>query len=104
MKNETCYEWTSEEIDENGDIQNSDFSEDLKGLLCFHEQSHDLGLVRNVGNDEDGLLDRSWAYVLPDGSLDTHFRDVDGKPQVKVPKRFLKEFGRFRLTFPASRV
>ncbi|MEI7892006.1 MAG: hypothetical protein WCI05_02880 [Myxococcales bacterium] len=47
-----------------------------------------LGLVRDVGNDWNGLTDRQWAYVDADGTLPDTF---DGG--ASIPKRFLKEIG-----------
>jgi hypothetical protein len=44
-----------------------------------------LGLVRDRGNDLEGLLDRQWAYV-EDGKLPEYF---DGG--ILVPAKFHKE-------------
>lgn len=94
MRNTTTYEWTCEVIvdDENPDYQDivdSDFgdsleevqrrgeSNDIEGTICRY------GLVKNVGNEDDGLQERTWAYVDENGKLPEEFENGD-----KVPKRF----------------
>ena len=48
----------------------------------------DFGLVRDEGNEIDGLTDRYWAYVKG-GKLPEYFSDSMGVPiKIKVPKRF----------------
>ena len=64
-----------------------DFADcDLREALQDHGSR--LVLVRDVGNDIDGLTDRQRAYVV-DGVMPTHF---DGGRE--VPKPFLNEFAR----------
>lgn len=88
---ETKYEWTFESVDEFGDIVDSDFSESLSGFDKGQHQGEDLGLVRNEGDEINGLQDRFFAYVK-DGKLPDHF---DDHPNMKVPKRYHKELERF---------
>ena len=45
-----------------------------------------VGLMRDVGNDVDGLADRQWAYLDADGALPDEF---DGG--ASIPRRFFKE-------------
>ena len=91
MRNETTYEWTLEVINKDGDIEESLFENTLKDINRYADFGGVIGenimvaLVKNVGNDEDGILDRTWAYI-EDGSLNELF--LDG---TKVPKRFIKE-------------
>lgn len=50
-----------------------------------------IGLVRDVGNDEEGLVDRQWAY-LKDGKLPERFDWGGGEDGgAKVPARYHKE-------------
>ena len=50
-----------------------------------------LGLTRNIGNDAEGLIDRTWAYV-ENGKLQEYFQTAGGSDDTKVPARFHKEF------------
>jgi len=51
-----------------------------------------LVLVRDVGSNDAGLLDRSWAYVSG-RKLPTHFRNALGNAtQHRVPQKFFREF------------
>ena len=94
----TEYEWTLEPIDEHGDIIDADFSETLTPLKQWGDAAalnpeatrQDLGLVRTVGNDDEGVVERTWAYGTADG-LPAEFEDGH-----TVPQRFFKEFARNR--------
>lgn len=90
MRNTIKYEWTLEEID-NGDVVDSDFSDTLtfdKSLLGMNTL---LGLVRNEGNENDGVTDRLWAYVK-DGKLPEYFTNANGQTvSYKVPVKFHNE-------------
>jgi len=87
------YEWSIESVDIYDDIQDSDFSEKLSSF-SKSDLDHDpenpeyhkaLVLVRNVGNEDDGLQDREWAYVINKQLPKVFDRGAD------VPKRFHKE-------------
>jgi hypothetical protein len=53
---------------------------------------HRIGLVRDRGNDIEGIIDRQWAYVGPDGKLPTHFDWCGGETGgAMVPARYHKE-------------
>jgi len=81
------YEWTAEQIDQHGDIQDSDYQDNLKSLdTIARYQFVDIGLVKNTGDEANGITDRTWAYIESE-TLPTHF--MDGS---KVPQRFHKEF------------
>lgn len=86
---EIIYEWSVEVEDENGDIVESEFATTLNSLL---EYEGNIVLVRRVGSEEDGEVDRLWAYV-EDGKLPEYFSDGSNvKIEVRVPKRFHKEY------------
>jgi len=84
------FEWVIEGVDEFGDIQDVNHTDSLKKALEVAEivktewPRVEIGLVRDRGDEIDGLQDRQWAY-LTDGVLPTKF---DGGAQ--VPKRFLE--------------
>ena len=92
MRNEITYEWTLETLD-NGDIVDSDFSDTLSFNKAYLP-GNDLGLCRVLGNERDGVVDTTWAYVK-DGKLDTHFRDSAGSEISKVPQRFHTELAKY---------
>jgi hypothetical protein len=90
------YEWVTEEV-EDTDLENE---VDVISMIHYDtfrkaaERAEDLraqgkqamvGLVRDVGNEIDGLTDRQWAYI-EDGQLPEKF---DGG--ARVPKRFMVE-------------
>lgn len=89
MRSTIQYEWVAEPMDKYDDIIDPIFCDTYIDARKYKVADFDgcvkieIGLVRNLGNDEDGLLDRQYAY-----SLDTEF---DGG--AKIPKRFLKERG-----------
>jgi hypothetical protein len=90
------YEWTLETL-EDGDIIESEFTNDEK--LTFKKEyltdNTDLGLVRNEGNDNEGLTDRLWAYVK-DGKLPEFFCNERNEPTgFMIPARFHKELNRY---------
>lgn len=89
MQTKVNYEWTLETLDD-GDIIDSDFAD----KLTFDKDDlvgKDLGLVRDEGNEADGITDRLWAYVK-DGNLPEYFSDSMGTPiAIKVPQRFHNE-------------
>ena len=82
------YEWVVEEHDQYGDIIDPLFFETYKeaireSLDCVGY--YEIALVRNTGNDEDGLTDRQYAYVNDD-ELPEEF-DLGNR----VPARFHSE-------------
>ena len=88
MRNEVHYEWCWEYSDEHGDIEDLNHGDTLKDLGAAWEDNlykAELTLIRNVGNDIEGLLDRTYAYPQ-NGKLPEFFEDGE-----KVPKRFQKE-------------
>jgi hypothetical protein len=84
------YEWSLEYIDKSGDIIHSDFANKVSDF-GLNVLSGRLCLVRNTGNEIDGLQDRQWAYVK-DGKLPVFFEDSAGnETAIKVPARFHAE-------------
>lgn len=95
---QTIYEWTCEIVQNDPnpdyrDILDANFGESLNELMFWGNQTHDdydegeifvrYGLVKNVGNDDEGVVDRTWAYLNEDGSTPNEFENGD-----PVPKRF----------------
>lgn len=88
----TTYEWTFE-VTEEGNIIDSDFRDVLADLDITLKG--DLGLVRNEGDEVNGLTDRLWAYVK-DGELPDYFSDALGNvTSYKVPIRYKYELIKF---------
>lgn len=85
---QTYYEWTVEEENDDGDIVDSFFFDTLAEAVKFG--SGTIGLVRNAGSESEGVEDRQWAYPV-DGKLPDFF---DGG--AKVPGRFTKEWAALR--------
>jgi len=96
MRNEVKYEWCYEIIETvSGDIIDHDFSESLANMATptlEPGQHFDLCLIRDEGNNDDGLQERLYAYVKR-GILPAMFSNVTGLPvAVNVPKKFQQEF------------
>ena len=100
MKNQVNYEWDMELADNPfvdaagdiiADIIDHDFADKLKDLKDPHPprdgEHHRLVLVRSTGNEDEGVIDRQWAYLDDAGNLPAVF-DYGAK----VPKRFHREF------------
>jgi len=95
MRNTIYYEWTLEELDENRDIVNADFADNLLAFNGHDLSNTDVGLVRGEGNENEGITDRLWAYIK-DGKLPEFFNDAYGNSTShRVPKRFHKEVADF---------
>lgn len=88
----TSYEWDIELLDaETGDILDHDHRDKLADFQIGDEDGSALVLVRDTGNEDDGLQDRLWAYVT-DGKLPEFFSDSGGRATgYKVPQRFHRE-------------
>jgi hypothetical protein len=101
MRNKVIYEWCIEHYtdDEYQDIVDNHFSDSLTFKEIEFEANDGektrLVLVRNEGNDDNGLEDRHWAYV-EDGKLPQFFSDAMGEfIAYEVPKRFHKELANY---------
>lgn len=95
MRNETVFEWDYETtfVNEDGETEildhnHADKLQDLKHFLSGSEPGRFV-LIRETGNDDDGVNSRQWAYpvnnVLPD----------EFDEGARVPVRFKKEWQRF---------
>jgi len=88
MRNEVTYEWVCEWVNKDGDIVDQDWSDDKHDVwppreTDIHKKlSPRLAVVRIVGNDDDGEIDRGYAY-----EGDQKF--CTGQ---RVPKHILKQF------------
>lgn len=104
------YEWDVEELEEapselNGfdpDIVDHTFCdsyrqavETLKMFQTVFEVPARIVLVRDVGNANEGITDRSWAYLNEDGTMPIYFEYGAGEQSlIPVPKRFHDEVAR----------
>lgn len=93
-QNQVVYDWSLEEIDENEDIVDSDFMQEIPAdwVNKLPEDGHTfrICLVRDLGNQEKGLIERCWAYVV-DGKLPEYFKDSAGTDTIhKVSEKFHK--------------
>lgn len=97
MRNQVSYEWCIEHTDCYGDIQDHDRSEKLTDIWPpkFHVPgcAPNLVLIRDEGNDRDGLVDRGWAYANK-GNLPAEFSDENNRWSADIPKRFYREISR----------
>lgn len=87
IKNEVYYEWVVEQVDEHGDIQDTYQASSYKEAV-EEETTHQvkqIALKRDKGNDDDGVVERGYAYVV-DGILAERFDSGQ-----KVPAKYLKE-------------
>lgn len=93
MTAKILYEWCYETLDD-GDIVGNDFEDNLSS---FNEarKTDTLCLVRNEGDEINGVEDRFWAYVK-DGKLPEYFEDGGGyETSIRVPQRFHKELKQY---------
>lgn len=100
----TTYEWDFEfwDYDENGDTIDINHNhwdtlpkDTFANLGPCEGGEVKLVLVRDVGNPDDGLLDRTWAYLRDDGTLPEFFANANGHATGhKVPQRFHKELAK----------
>jgi hypothetical protein len=90
------YEWLAEDVDEYGDVIEvhhfDTFAEAMKHVSP-HPYQTQIGVVRDRGNDVEGLIDRQWAY-LDEGKLPVRFSYGGGEEGPLVPARFHNEVKR----------
>lgn len=89
----TTYEWDYETVDENGDIVDHNHADQLS-KFTDGDKTNTLVLVRDVESENNGLEDRTWAYVK-DGKLPEYFSDARGALVYKVPQRFHAELKKY---------
>jgi hypothetical protein len=89
MKNNVRYEWCWEFWDQNGEDILDLFHGDTLAILGPPRGPSNatarLTLIRNWGNDIEGLRERTYAYP-EDGRLPAEFENG-----IKVPRQFQKE-------------
>jgi len=93
MKNQLNYEYKIEFIDEYGDIVDYDHFDKLSDcMLAFYRCDKgckvEMCLVRDEGNQYDGLQDRQHAYFFEDGKFSIP-REFDGG--CPIPKTHLNQ-------------
>ena len=92
VRDKTTYEWDIETYYDgpDSDIEDHCFFDKLTEMpnRDDFELYNELVLVRDVGNEIEGLNDRAWAYVK-DGKLPEFFGNG-----VRVPKRFHTELAK----------
>jgi len=92
MTNTVDYEWTIEDTDSYGDILGTDEMSVVEAISRSRTESYIenckpvLVLVRMEGNQDEGLLDRQYAY-LKSGELPKEFDDG-----ALVPKYILNQY------------
>ena len=93
----TTYEFVVETLDfyegcgGDPDIIDCNAWDTLEQALAFAKQCEEpwrIALRRDVGNDVDGLTDRSYAYPDTTGKLPEYFTYGADEEGPKVPKRF----------------
>lgn len=96
MKNKVIHEWLVEAVDQHGDIIDTNCYPTLADAIsttlgCPEVQDYyRIGLVRDEGNDVDGLQDRQWAYIQKNATLPDEYSDG-----AIIPKKFRDEFAKF---------
>jgi len=87
MQYQTRYEWTIELLDSHGDIQEVMFyncpNEMLKGVVDVVAGHTDIrfGVIKVIGNDDEGVKERGYAYVRSDHTLEPEFCNRDLVPK-----------------------
>lgn len=104
-KNKVHYEWVVEHLADDSDLEwLVEHGQDPDILDVIHCKSYGeavdisvalhgpyrIVLVRDMGNEEDGMIDRTWAYVVDD-KLPDNFDYGNDEEGPRVPKRFHKE-------------
>jgi hypothetical protein len=95
-----AYEWAVEHTDQHGDIIDIDHADKLVDLGSMEAQDcielddtkPVLTLIRHIGNDDEGELDRTYAYPIQ-SRLPCTFEDGEN-----IPKRFREELANFCMT------
>lgn len=90
--NQVRYEWDYEIVDlDSMDVLDHWHEDKLTGFGRPLEENERLVLVRNEGNEGEGLEDRLWAYV-EDGKLPQYFSNANGNQTgYKVPLKYRSE-------------
>jgi len=89
----TVYEWDYETVNSDGDIEDHNHADKLSQFKTS-DITDSLVLIRDLGSEASGLIDRMWAYVK-DGKLPEYFSDAIGLTGYKVPQRFHVELAKY---------
>lgn len=91
MRTLITYEWSREIEDENGEIIDSTFEDNLFDLPT----DGNLVLIRNEGNENEGVTARYWAYIN-NNILPEYFTNSYGNNTgYKVPNKFINELQKY---------
>lgn len=94
MRNRTTYEWVCETLDAEGEIVECHYTTTLAECLQLATAGDDLGLVQRIGNDDDGELERAYAYVQPAAGRPGRELPEYFDNGARVPQRFHAELSR----------
>lgn len=105
MKNQIHYQWAVEELDHHDDIIDSTHFDTIEDALEYAGKPDDyiqVVLIRSVGNDAEGVIDRAWAYTLRYGPVlglrdNFSYGENERGEQItgpQVPKRYHAELAR----------
>ncbi len=95
MRGKVFYEWVVEEVDQYGDIQDASHWDSFEEAVNVRNQllkkqgcdSVEIASIRGVGDEDDGLHYRGYAYVNLDNlTIEPHY--CCGS---KVPKHITKQ-------------
>lgn len=97
---QTTYEWAVERVDlESGDILDTNHHDSLFSIPGPLAENERIVLVRDTGDQVQGLQRRLWAYpgivVRADGpgwAMPDYFEDAGLTTSVKVPRRFARDW------------
>lgn len=89
MRREVAYEWEAQRVSDDGhaDLMELDHDTDLKGLLR-RNPGWIICLIRETGNEDEGVVDRSYAYP-DDAGLPEEFDSGH-----KVPGRYRRAWAK----------
>lgn len=94
MTRHVVYEWDYETVDtESGDIIDHNHATQLADY-SVSDITDTLVLIRDSGNENKGVEDRSWAYVV-NNQLPEYFSDASGNHTYKVPVKFHRELSKY---------
>lgn len=96
QKSQVFYEWDFEVSDEHGDIVDHEHYDKLPKTSSEikMEENVELVLIRESGNEADGLQDRQWAYPEIQNGILCLPEEFDGGN--KIPRRFREELAKWQ--------
>lgn len=97
MKNTIGYEWDYETLEDNDVIDHN--HADKLSWFNPSDVTDSLVLIRDEGNENEGLVNRYWAYVV-NGKLPMFFSSAVEVTNIAVPACFHAELSKY-LSIPA---